>query len=270
MLNLIYYDLKATIKKLWGYIIFMAILSFIVRFIWSGIFTETLNNDIDNFYLPMIINFVSLGALGVIAFIISIAVIVSQTKWFDENILSPQGQLTNMFPVASWQIILSKIIAAFFWSIILVLMIIGVLSIFLVNTDRYDEIMSAIIEIGASNNINISIGQIVFFSALFVVTTVTMIITMCFVAQLIGQMFNDMRNFIVLLGFIATLAVTAFVINLLSSAFGINIADISSGIDGVINFAISSATKLSLINTIIILAYWIICSHILKKHLNLL
>lgn len=270
MLNLIYYDLKATIKKLWGYIILMAILSFVVRFIWSGIFTETLNNDIDNFYLPIIINFVALSALGVIAFIISIAVIVSQTKWFDENILSPQGQLTNMFPVASWQIILSKILTALFWSIVLVLMAIGVLSIFLVNTERFDEIMSAIIEIGASNNVNISIGQIIFFTALFVVTAVTLIITMCFLAQLIGQMFNDFRNLIVLLGFIATFAVTLIVISILSSLFGIDMADISTGIDGVINFAISSAAKLSITNIIIVVVYWFIGSYILKRHLNLL
>ncbi|MGN1318639.1 MAG: hypothetical protein ACI4VF_06440 [Lachnospirales bacterium] len=270
MLNLIYYDLKATIKKLWGYFIFMAILAFIVRFIWSGVFTETLNNDVNDFYLPLIINFVALGALGVIAFVISIAVIVSQTKWFDENILSPQGQLTNMFPVASWQIILSKILTALFWSVILVLMAMGVLSIFLVNTDRFDELMSAIIEIGASNNVNISIGQIIFFSGLFVTTSVTSIITICFTSQLIGQMVNDFRNLITLFSFIGIILVTAFVINILSSILGINIAEISTDIDSIINFAISSAAKLSVINVLIIVVYWLICSNILKRHLNLI
>ena len=48
-----------------------------------------------------------LGAFGIL---ITIIIIVRIEQWFDENILSAQGQLTNMLPVPSWQIVLSKIL----------------------------------------------------------------------------------------------------------------------------------------------------------------
>lgn len=270
MLNLIYYDLRATLKRMWLYIILMAIFSFVVRFIWSGIFTQNLNNDINNFYIPTIINFVALGALGIIAFILSIAVIVTQAKWFDESLLSPQGQFTNMLPVTSLQIMMSKVLTALFWSIIMVLMALGVMSIFLVNTDRYDQLMSTIIEIGASNNINISIAQIIFFTALFFVTAVTLALTICFVSQLIGHIFNSGRNLITLLSFLGLLVVSFVVLNIFTSILGVTIANLSSDIDSIIEFAISSAAKLSIINIIISLLYTFFGSYLLNHHLNLI
>jgi ABC transporter permease protein len=268
MLNLIYYDLTSTIKKLWIYIVFMAILSFIVRLIWSGMFTENLNNDINNFYITAIINYVALSALGVITFIVSMAIIVTQTKWFDENLLSPQGQLTNMLPVSSHQLMLSKVLTALFWSIILVLMTIGVLSIFLVNTERYNDIMSAITEIGTSNNINISMAQIIISVALFIITSVTTIVTTCFVSQLTGQMFNKFRNFMTLIAFISLIFIACMFIHFFSSILGMSVTDLTTDIDSIINFSISSAAKLSFVNIFIIAIYWLIGSFILKNHLN--
>lgn len=270
MLNLIYYDLKATIKKLWGYIILIAVFSFIVRFVWSGAFAGSYAEDNSLFYISGIINFVALGVLGVLGFLVAMAVIVSQAKWFDENILSPQGQLTNMLPVSSSQIILSKILTALFWSIILMLMAIGVLSIFLVNTERFDDIMTIVAEIGASNNINISIGQIVFSASFFVITFVTAVIALCFLSQLVGQMFNSFRNLAILVSFIIILCISLFIINLLSAILGISIAELSTNIDDIINFAIHSAIKLSFVNIFIIIIYWLSGSYILRQHLNLL
>ena len=270
MLNLIYYDLKATIKRLWVYIALMTVLSLLVRFIWSGIFTAGISADVNKFYIASIINVVALSALGVIALIVSIAVIVTQTKWFDENVLSPQGQLTNMLPVSSLQIMLSKVLTALFWSIIIVLMTIGVLSIFLFNTDRYDTLISSIIEIGQSNNVNISIAQIIFSASFFVATTVTTIVTMCFVAQLIGQIADDYRNFAILIGFIVLVVLYILFINVLGSIFGISVANLSPEIDSIINFAISSATKMSFINIIVVFIDCLIGSYILNNHLNLI
>ncbi len=270
MLNLIYYDFKATIKKLWGYIILIAVFSFIVRFVWSGAFAGSYAEDNNLFYISGIINFVALGVLGVLGFLVSMAVIVSQAKWFDENILSPQGQLTNMLPVSSSQIILSKILTALFWSIILVLMAIGVLSIFLVNTERLDDIMSMVAEIGASNNINISIAQIVFSASFFVTTFITAVIALCFLSQLVGQMFNSFRNLAILLSFIGISFISFFVINTFGKILGISISNLPAGIDDIINFAIHSAIKLGFVNIFIIVIYWLTGSYILKRHLNLL
>lgn len=270
MLNLIYYDLKATIKKLWGYIILIAVFSFIVRFVWSGALAGSYAEDNNLFYISGIVNVVALGVLGVLGFLVAMAVIVSQAKWFDENILSPQGQLTNMLPVSSSQIILSKILTALFWSIIIVLMAIGVLSIFLVNTERLDDIMAIVAEIGTSNNINISIAQIVFSGSFFIITFITAVIALCFLSQLVGQMFNSFRNLAILVSFLIIMAASLFAAELFGVILGMSISDISTNISDIINFAISSATKLAFVNIFIIIIYWLSGSYILKNHLNLL
>lgn len=270
MLNLFYYDLKATLKKLWGYVILVAVLAFVVRLIWSGAISGNYADDNSLFYIATIINIVSLGALGLVGFLVSVAVIVSQAKWFDENILSPQGQLTNMFPVSSSQIILSKILTSVFWSIILVLMSLGVFSVFLVNTQRYDNIMSTIAEIGASNNISISFVQIIFSAAFFVITFITALIALCFLAQLMGQIFNSHRNLAVFVSFIFVLAISLFIMNLFCSILGISIANLSTSPDDIINFAISSANKLAFVNLLFVIVYWACGSYILKNHLNLM
>lgn len=270
MLNLIYYDLKATIKKLWFYIVLGVVFAVFVRLVWSGMFDGSYADDNDLFYIASIVRYVSLGALGVIGFLISVAIIVAQTKWFDENILSPQGQLTNMLPVGSWQIILSKIITAFFWSIVLIAMIIGAASVFFVNTQRYTDIVSAITEILVSNNINISLFSIVFSTLLFIVTLVTLIITMCFSAQLIGQMFDVFRNLWVFISFALLVFVSYVVMVVFGRMIGSSIASIPTDIESFVNFAISTAHKFSFLNIFLVIVYWLFGSYILKRHLNLL
>lgn len=270
MLNLIYYDLKATLKKLWVYIILSVLFAVVVRLIWDGVFGDTYANDNNLFYISGIVKAVALGMLGVLGFLVSMVIIVTQTKWFDENVLSPQGQLTNMLPVAGSQIMLSKILTALFWSIILVLITIGVTSIFLFNTDMYDSVISTFADFSKSNNINISFVQIVFSGALYVITLATALITVCFLCQLIGQMFNSFRNIIILISFLAIIALSYFVITAFSAVFGITIAKLSTNIEGLIGFATSAAAKLSLVNILLIAVYWLLSSYILNKHLNLL
>ena len=267
MLNLIYYDLKTTIKKLWGYIILVCVFAFFVRFLWSSAFMSVFGNT--DFYIGSIIKLAAAGFLGALGFLTAIVTIVRQAQWFDENILSPQGQFTNMLPVSSLEIVLSKIIVSLFWSIVIVLIAIGVISVVMVQTEYFEIFVKAITEISINNNIHISLTGIMLSVGFCIATVITSLVALCFLSQMIGQMSNAFRNSIVLLSFVGILALSLGIQFLIAKALGI-LVPIGSDPNQLIAFAISSTTKCIIINIATIIVYWHATSYILRYHLNLL
>lgn len=267
MLNLIYYDLKATIKKLWFYIILICVFAFIVRFLLSDAFMSTFNNS--DFYIGTIITIVGIGflcALGTLAIVVTIIV---QTHWFDENLLSPQGQLTNMLPVSSLQIVLSKIICALFWSLLIMVLAIGIVSVVLVQTEYYEILVKNVLEVSINNNINIGIPGLFVSLGLCIATAITAIVSLCFLSQMIGQIFNSFRNLFVFISFLILLLITGYFQLSLANFMGIT-SIINTDLNGIISFIIASSLKYIIINAITITLYWLITSYILRRHLNLL
>ncbi len=267
MLNLIYYDLKATIKRLWGYIVLICIFAFFVRFLWSDAFMAAFGNS--DFYIGSIIKFAAAGFLGALGFLTAIVAIVRQAQWFDENILSPQGQFTNMLPVSSFEIVLSKIIVSLFWSIIIVLMAIGVVSVVMVQTEIFETLVRAITDVSINNNIHISMPRLIISVGFYIATAITVIVTLCFLSQMIGQMSNSFRNCIILISFVVIFALSILFQYMAAKVMGIALP---AGADPnqLIAFAISSTAKYTLINIFTVLVYWLVTSYILKNHLNLL
>ncbi len=267
MLNLIYYDLKATIKKLWGYLVLICIFAFFVRFLWSDAFMAAFGNT--DFYIGSIIKFAAAGFLGALGFLTAIVTIVRQAQWFDENILSPQGQLTNMLPVSRLEIVLSKIIVSLFWSIVIVLMAIGVASVVMVQTKIFETFAKAIAEVSINNNIHISMPRLLISTGFCVATAITSIVTLCFLSQMIGQMSNSFRNIIILMSFVGIFVISLALQYVAARALGITVpADADP--NQLIAFAIASTAKCTFINLGTIAVYWLITSYILRHHLNLL
>ncbi len=267
MLNLIYYDLKATIKRLWGYIILICVFAFFVRFLWSSAFMSVFGNT--DFYIGSIIKLVAAGFLGALGFLTAIVTMVRQAQWFDENILSPQGQLTNMLPVSSLEIVLSKIIVSLFWSIVIVLIAIGVISVVMVQTDYFEIFVKAIAEISIDNNIHISLPGIMISVGFCIATVITSFVSLCFLSLMIGQMSNSFRNIIVLLSFVGIFALSLAVQFVVVKLFGITVP-MGSDPNQLLAFAISSTAKCVIINIGTIIVYWLMTSYILRYHLNLL
>ncbi len=267
MLNLIYYDLKATIKKLWGYLVLICVFAFFVRFLWSDAFMSAFGNT--DFYIGSIIKFAAAGFLGALGFLTAIVTIVRQAQWFDENILSPQGQLTNMLPVSRLEIVLSKIIVSLFWSIIIVLMAIGVASVVMVQTKIFETFVKAITEVSINNNIHISMPRLLLSLGFCIATVITSIVTLCFLSQMIGQMSNSFRNLIILLSFVAIFALSLALQYLAARLLGITVPS-DADPNQLIAFAIASTTKCTVINICTIVVYWLATSYILRHHLNLL
>ena len=154
MLNLLYYDFLAVFKKLWYYVLIITGLAFVVRILWSEAFLVLFDNS--NFFIGLVIRYVALGFLCAFGVLIIVIAIMVQAQWFDENILSAQGQLTNMYPVSSVQLVMSKVINSFIWAFILSLVAIGVFSVFCVGTDVFKGMVEAIADLSTNNNIKIS------------------------------------------------------------------------------------------------------------------
>lgn len=265
MLNLLYYDMKATVKRSWYYIIIIALLSLLVRFLCSDAFMSFFTDM--NFIYAYVIGVVAAGFLGAFGILITLIVIVYQAQWFDENILSSQGQLTNMLPVASWQIILSKIITAFIWSLVLVVMAIGVVCIVMVNTEYFESFAKSVVEIGANNQIEMSPVGLIISVGFYIVTGITSFVSLCFVSQMIGQMFGRLRNFGILIAFIAVLVISLFIEYSIARLIGIVVPN-GIATNEIVRFCIQAAAKLTVINIITIAVYGLISSVILKKFLS--
>lgn len=271
MLNLIYYDLKATIKKLWAYFLLVAIFSFVVRFLWSSAFKGMFNND--TFYIGTVIMIAALGFLAALGILVLIVAIVIQAQWYDENILSPEGQLTNMLPVSSFEIVISKIIVALFWSLVIMAIATGVMAVFMVNTDMFKELVTSVAEISTQNNIHISFMSVVASFGFCMSTAITSVLALCFFAQTFGQMFNSFRNMMILVAFVAVFALTIFVeykFCVSSGLLDIEMMTTSRDVTAIVGLVIRIVKTCSVMNLISTIVYWLVTSSILRTHLNLI
>ena len=79
MLNLLYYDIKATVKKCWYYIAIMAVMALIVRFLCSDAFVSFFKDL--NFIYGVVIGVVASGFLGAFGILITIIIIVRIEQW---------------------------------------------------------------------------------------------------------------------------------------------------------------------------------------------
>lgn len=265
MLNLLYYDMKATVKRSWYYIIIIALLAVLVRFLMSGAFISFFTDL--NFIYAYVISIVAAGFLGAFGVLVTLIIIVYQTQWFDENILSSQGQLTNMLPVASWQIVLSKIITAVIWSIIIVAIAIGVVCIVLVNTEYFESLAQTVVEIGANNDMEINPVKLLLSVGFYIVTGITSFVSLCFVSQMIGQMFGVLRNLGILIAFVGILALSLFIEYKVAMLLGV-IAPSGIAANEIVSFCIQATANLTVINIFAIVIYWLISSVILKNFLT--
>ncbi len=265
MLNLLYYDIKATVKKCWYYIAIMAVMALIVRFLCSDAFVSFFKDL--NFIYGVVIGVVASGFLGAFGILITIIIIVRIEQWFDENILSAQGQLTNMLPVPSWQIVLSKILTVLIWSIIIMVMAIGVICVVMVGTDYFESFATTLVEIGANNNIEISISGLMVTVGIYFASGITAFSALCFTVQMVGQLFGSYRNIGILIAFIVILAISLFIEYKIALIFGI-VAPDSIETSKILSFCIMAAAKLTLINIIMSVIYWGISSFILKRFLK--
>lgn len=265
MLNLLYYDMKATVKRSWYYFIIISILAILVRFLCSEAFMSFFT-DI-NFIYGYVVGAVAGGFLGAFGILVTLIIIVYQTQWFDENILSSEGQLTNMFPVASWQIILSKILTALIWSIIIVLMAIGIVCIVMVGTEYFEELAKTVVEIGADNQVDISLVGLIVSVGFYIVTGITSFVSLCFLSQMVGQIFGNFRNIVILIAFIAILALSLFLEYKIALIFGVIVPE-GIATDYIVEFCIQAMTKLTVINIFAVAVYWIASSFILKRFLT--
>lgn len=265
MINLLYYDMKAILKRSWCYIIIFVLLAFLVRFLCSNAFISFFT-DI-NFIYGYVVSVVAAGFLGAFGILITLLIIVYQTQWFDENILSSQGQLTNMLPVSSWQIVLSKIITAFIWNLILVAIAVAVVCVVMVGTEYFESFAKSVVEIGVSNQVNISLVELIVSVSFYMITGLTSFIALCFVSQMIGQMFGPFRNIIIFIAFVVILAGSLFIEYNIATMLGV-IAPTGIDTNNIVGFCIQASAKLTVINVFAIIIYWLVSSVILKKFLT--
>lgn len=265
MLNLLYYDMKATVKRSWYYIIIIALLALLVRFFMSDAF-KSFFVDL-NFIYSYVISVVAAGFLGAFGVLITLIIIVYQAQWFDENVLSSQSQLTNMLPVKSWQIILSKIITAFIWSAIIIVMALGVICIVVVNTEYFESAAKFVVEVGADNNMSLSPLGLIISVAMYFMTGITAFIALCFTSQMVGQIFGSFRNFFVFLSFVVIMALSIGLLVAAAPFIGIAIPE-SMAANELVSFCIGAAVKLTFVNIFNIVIYWLVSSVILQKFLN--
>ena len=272
MLNLLYYDFLAVFKKLWYYVLIITGLAFIVRILWSETFLAIFDNS--NFFIGLVIQYVALGFLCAFGVLIIVLSIIIQAQWFDENILSTQGQLTNMYPISSVQLVMSKVINSFIWACILSLVSIGVFSVFCVGTDVFKGIIEAIADLSTNNNIKISFGKIMSTSCFFTSTTTVSLISLCYLAQTLGQVFSNFKNLMVFISFWAIFVIVILLLYLIFSAFGVvhlfNEAIANKQSETVLRLIMSMGTKFSFINILLSLFYGFMAGCILRARLNIM
>lgn len=268
MINLLYYDLKNTARKIFGYIFGIVIFTCIVRFLWSNSFMFFFNND--NFYIADVIRWVSIGVLLCLIALIIIYVMVRQTQWFDENILSSQGQLTNMLPVSGRKIILSKIITAFIWSVVLLIVIFLIGVIFYIKTDRLSDLFGIISDVEEYGTSDRTLIMLLINFSIFAVVTMCAVISQCFLSLIIGQLFSRFRNFMIFLSFvIISVLVLSLEISVLNLFDGGILASIKTQAD-TIAFCRIAFVRLIIMNFMMTVVYWLMSSKLLTSSLNLL
>ncbi len=271
MLNLIYYDIKATYKRIIAMIVILVIFACGVRFLWGDTFMSFFGNT--DFYIGDVIKYLFAGLLIAFCGISLLMIIFVQSKWYDANILSPQGQLTNMLPVSSFEIVLSKIFVAFLWNTLLTVSLVGVCSVFLAGTKLFSDMLQIVSDISIQNNIHISFSKIVISICVYVVLTLTDLSALCYLSQTFGQMFNTFRNLMLFVGFIMFFAIALLIqLNILMLLGINNVGAIfeSRNLTDIINYVISTVNKLSVTTGVVTVIYWISTSLILKNHLNML
>ena len=272
MLNLLYYDFLAVFKKLWYYVLIITGLAFVVRILWSEAFLTLFDNS--NFFIGLVIRYVALGFLCAFGVLIVVIAIMVQAQWFDENILSAQGQLTNMYPVSSVQLVMSKVINSFIWAFILSLVAVGVFSVFCVGTDVFKGMVEAIADLSTNNNIKISFGSIISTSCFFVATATVNLISLCYLSQTIGQVFANFKNLMVLVSFVAICVVVLLLLYIIFSAFGVvhlfNEAIANKQSETVVRLVMSMGTRFSFINILLSFFYGFMTGCILRARLNIM
>jgi hypothetical protein len=269
MFNLLQYDLKNTTRKIMGYVVSLLLFAVIVRFLWSEHFLQFFDDDTE-FVIGYIIQFVSIGVLICLAALMVMVIMVRQTQWFDENLLSPQGQLTNMLPVSTWQLVLSKVISAFIWSIFMLFILAAICAIFFVNTDRLSEVIAVINDLGRESDSPFTVVQLAIGLCVFGVISMCAIVSQCFLSLIIGQLFNSMRNFMIFISFIiiSVIVLTGeyIVITTLGTESFINIKTAAD----ILYLCQSISYKVAGMNFVMIFVYWVLASRLLKSNLNLL
>ena len=262
MLNLLYYDMKAILKKSWVYILIFALIAVCVKFFCSEAFISFFT-DI-NFIYGYVVSVVSAGFLVAFGILVTLIIIVYLAQWFDENVLSNQSQLTNMLPVDSWQIVLSKVILAFIWSIIMVSMAVSIISIVMVGTEYFDSFVKSVAEIGSSLNIEINLLGVCVSIGLYVITGLTSLVSLCYFSLMIGQMFSYLRNFAIFVSFVLILLLGLYLEYKLALLLGVSLPT-NIATEQILEFCIKAITKLIIINVVSILLYWFGSSFILKR-----
>ncbi|MCU9533328.1 ABC transporter permease [Streptococcus sp. CSL10205-OR2] len=143
--------------------------------------------------LAIILIFVSLIiGIGISTFFI----IVNR---FNKNIFGREGYLTLTLPVSTHQIILSKLLASFIWSVLSSIVLLFSIFLLVLPSIPLDEFFSYLPSIMA--NIHVDIFFIVL--TYFIVATISSILVV-YLAISIGQLFQDKRA---LMGFVAFFAI---------------------------------------------------------------
>jgi hypothetical protein len=269
MFNLLQYDLKNTTKKLLGYIISLILFAVIVRFLWSDRFLQFFD-DGSEFYISYIIQFVSIGVLICLAALMVMVMMVRQTQWFDENLLSAQGQLTNMLPVATWQLVLSKIIAAFIWSIAMLFILIAIGAVFFVHTDRLGDVIAVINDLGREAESPFTFAQLFVGLCVFGVISMCAIVTQCFLSLIIGQLFSSMRNVMIFFSFIIIAVVVIFCEYMIIMTFSEQSFTSLKTMGDILRFCQGVSYKVAAMNFVVTFIYWGLAAKLLKRNLNLL
>lgn len=143
--KLLKYEIKATARILVPLYIALIIFTLLNKFIFNNIVRLGANPifydywDIIGFCIMFIYIFI-IAAVAIMTFVIII-------QRFNKNLLNDEGYLMNTLPVHTWENIASKLIVAFMWSVIS--LIIGIVSIMvlIINKEILQEIPSIILEL---------------------------------------------------------------------------------------------------------------------------
>lgn len=267
MFSLLYYDIKATAKKIFLITLILLLFSVAVKLLWTKEFMENFDNS--NFYIGNVIRFTAAGLLGAFTALAFLLLVLIQGRWFADNILSNQGQLTNMLPVSPFEIVLSKTLTAFIWSLLSVLTTAFIVAFFLYDTSMLDELLIALDDFKQASGIELTTPSVLISFFIYISIVVTSIVTLCFFSLTFGHCFSSFRNMAVFLSFagimlLQVIAIRFLGVRTLTSILGTKDMQI------IAEFLLNTVKKLTIINVSLVCFYWLITSILLRNHRNLI
>lgn len=271
--KLLKYEFKATGRTLFPlYCVLLAFAVIIKLFLLGGYSNQPPS---DNFKgILFVISILGYGFSMAAIFVVTFFIIIQR---FYKNLLGDEGYLMHTLPVAPWQNIMSKLLAAMAWTIVSGIVALLTIFIFSLGTIPYLEILALLPDslIRVIDETGVKIFLFIIEGILIVLSQMALSFTLIYASISLGHLFNKRKILASFAAFIGLNIIMNTIIGFGSTVLSfINIRNIdinlSSNDPNVILSMLNTGLLVGiLVNLLFFAGYFAITNYVVKNKLNL-